>query len=105
MEFLPAWREESPEARERTEVQSRLLVIHPAMFGQVLIMRLFRDKGILTQICGNNFMVLKVAPPLVVSTDQLDRFVDAIHDVVGFVHSSNVFWSEALGLARRVMSI
>ena len=36
------------------------------MFGQVLVMRLFRDHGILTQICGNNFMVLKVAPPLVV---------------------------------------
>ena len=35
------------------------------MFGQVLVMRLFRDHGILTQICGNNFMVLKVAPPLV----------------------------------------
>jgi len=41
--------------------------IHPGMFGQVLVMRLFRDHGILTQICGNNFMVLKVAPPLVTS--------------------------------------
>ena len=40
--------------------------IHPAMFGQVLVMRLFRDKRILSQICGNNFMVLKVAPPLIV---------------------------------------
>jgi ornithine--oxo-acid transaminase len=75
------------------------------MFGQVLVMRLFRDKGILTQICGNNFMVLKVAPPLVVSEKQIECFVDAIRDVVGLVHSSNVFWSEALGLARRVMSV
>src|ERR1051326_874191 len=32
--------------------------IHPAMFGQVLVMRLFREKGILTQICGNHFLVL-----------------------------------------------
>ena len=38
--------------------------IHPAMFGQILVMRLFRNKNILTQICGNDFMVLKVAPPL-----------------------------------------
>ena len=30
-------------------------------------MRLFQDCNILTQICGNNFMVLKAAPPLVVS--------------------------------------
>ncbi|MCU1339584.1 MAG: aminotransferase [Bryobacterales bacterium] len=79
--------------------------IHPGMFGQVLVMRLFRDKGILTQICGNNFMVLKVAPPLVVSDEQIEYFVNAINDVVSLVHSSNAFWSEALGLARRVMSV
>ena len=28
--------------------------IHPAMFGQVLVMRLYRDHNILTQICGNH---------------------------------------------------
>ena len=50
--------------------------MHPAMFGQILVMRLFRDKGILTQICGNNFMVLKVAPPLAVTGGQMDEFVD-----------------------------
>jgi hypothetical protein len=42
---------------------------------------------------------------LVVSEKQIECFVDAIRDVVGLVHSSNVFWSEALGLARRVMSV
>jgi hypothetical protein len=26
--------------------------IHPAMFGQIVVMRMFREKGILTQICG-----------------------------------------------------
>jgi ornithine--oxo-acid transaminase len=47
--------------------------IHPAMFGQVLVMPLFNDHGILTQICGNNFKVLKVAPPLVVARAQIDN--------------------------------
>jgi ornithine--oxo-acid transaminase len=75
--------------------------VHPAMFGQIVVMRLFRDSGFLTQICGNNFMVLKVAPPLVVSDAQLDSFVDAIRDVVDLAHSPGAFWSEALGLARR----
>jgi ornithine--oxo-acid transaminase len=79
--------------------------IHPGMFGQVLVMRLFRDKDILTQICGNNFMVLKVAPPLVVSEQQIECFVDAIREVVELVHSSSGFWSEALGLARRVINV
>ena len=75
--------------------------VHPAMFGQIVVMRLFRDSGFLTQICGNNFMVLKVAPPLVVTDAQLDAFVVAIRDVVEFAHSPGAFWSEALGLARR----
>ena len=78
--------------------------IHPAMFGQVIVMRLFR-KGILTQICGNNFMVLKVAPPLVVSEEEIDEFVAAIREVIELMHSSPSFWTEALGLAKRAASI
>ena len=79
--------------------------IHPAMFGQVLVMRLFRDHGILTQICGNNFMVLKLAPALIVTESQIDEAVEAICQVVELAHSPTVFWSEALGLARRVVNI
>jgi ornithine--oxo-acid transaminase len=79
--------------------------IHPGLFGQLLVMRMFRDRNILTQMCGNNFMVLKVAPPLTVSNDELDRFVSAITDVVRLVHSSSAVWTEALGLARRAMNI
>jgi ornithine--oxo-acid transaminase len=78
--------------------------IHPAMFGQILVMRLFRDHGILTQICGNDFMVLKVAPPLVVTEGQVGEFVSAIRNVVELAHSSSMFWSEALGLARRALN-
>ncbi len=78
--------------------------IHPGMFGQVLVMRLFRDHNILTQICGNNFMVLKVAPPLVVTHEQLEQFVSAIESVLERAHSSAAFWSEPLGMARRVLA-
>jgi ornithine--oxo-acid transaminase len=92
----------------RTPSQFRLRIpfqafgaVHPAMFGQIVVMRLFRDFGFLTQICGNNFMVLKVAPPLVVTDVQLNAFVRAIRDVVELAHSPGAFWSEALGLARR----
>jgi ornithine--oxo-acid transaminase len=75
--------------------------VHAGMFGQILVMRLFRDSGFLTQVCGNNFMVLKVAPPLVVTDQQLDAFVSAVQNVVELAHSPGAFWSEALGLARR----
>jgi len=79
--------------------------IHPAMFGQVLVMRMFHDKGILTQICGNNFMVLKVAPPLVVSEAELNEFVGAVRDVVELMHTSPSFWTDAIGLAKRAVNI
>jgi ornithine--oxo-acid transaminase len=77
----------------------------PGMFGQVMVMRLFRDHGILTQMCGNNFMVLKAAPPLVASEEQLDRFVEAIRSVAEHAHRAQGFWSEAVGLARGVVNI
>jgi ornithine--oxo-acid transaminase len=78
--------------------------VHPAMFGQILVMRLFRDAGILTQICGNNFMVLKVAPPLVVTSPLVAEFVCAIRQIVDLAHHAGPFWSEALGLARRALA-
>jgi ornithine--oxo-acid transaminase len=81
------------------------LKIHPGLFGQVVVMRLFRDHNILTQICGNNFMVLKTAPPLAVSEAQIDEFVIAVSQVVELMHSSGSFWTEALGMARRVINI
>jgi ornithine--oxo-acid transaminase len=74
------------------------------MFGQVLVMRLFRDKNMLTQICGNNFPVLKVAPALTVTEEQAQKFVNALGEVVELMHSAGTFWSEPLGMAGRVIS-
>ncbi|MFZ2140749.1 MAG: aspartate aminotransferase family protein, partial [Xanthobacteraceae bacterium] len=63
----------------------------------------FRDHRILTQICGNDFMVLKVSPPLVVDDAQLERLICAIEQIVESMHTRSGFWSEALGIARRVV--
>jgi ornithine--oxo-acid transaminase len=79
--------------------------VHPAMFGQMLVMRLFRDHDILSQICGNNFMVLKCAPPLVVNDRQIDQYVRSVEQVVELMHSSKAFWTEALGIGRRAMAM
>jgi ornithine--oxo-acid transaminase len=79
--------------------------IHPGMFGQMLVMRLFQRHNILSQICGNNFMVLKVAPPLVVTEAQLEQYLDAIEAVMETIHSSSSFWSDALSLAQRAVRV
>jgi ornithine--oxo-acid transaminase len=79
--------------------------IHEGMFGQILVMKLFREHNVLTQMCGNNFMVLKAAPPLIASEAQIDRFVAAVKDVIEMVHSSATFWQDALHLARRAVNV
>lgn len=79
--------------------------IHPAMFGQIVVMRMFREKGILTQICGNNFMVLKAAPPLIVTEQQLDAFVSGVREVIELAQTSLSFWTEALAMVRRAVNI
>lgn len=79
--------------------------IHPAMFGQMLVMRLFREHQILTQICGNNFMVLKAAPPLTAKETEIEHFVTAAREVMEAVHSSAFFWRDALRLAQRAINI
>ena len=67
-------------------------------------MKLF-ERNILTQMCGNNFMVLKVAPPLIVEEPQIDLFVTALADVVEQMHTSGSFWLDALSMARRVVNL
>jgi ornithine--oxo-acid transaminase len=79
-------------------------MFHPALFGQIVVMRLFKVKNMLTQICGNNFMVLKVAPPLMVSEQQPDDRITSIREVVEIMHSSAAFWSDALKLGRGAVS-
>jgi ornithine--oxo-acid transaminase len=79
--------------------------IHPGLFGQVLVMRLFNQTNILTQICGINFMVLKVAPPLTTSEQQIQSCIESIGRVMETVHSSQSFWADALNLGRRAISV
>jgi len=46
-----------------------------------------------------------VAPPLIVSEIQVDRFVDAVEQVVEDVHSSIWLWADALGLVARLTRV
>ena len=96
--------------RRPRELRLRLLFdafgkVHPAMFGQILVMRLFHDQRLFSQICGNNFMVLKVSPALNVPEADLERFLEGLEAVVAMMHGSTRFWSEALGMAARVLHV
>ena len=73
--------------------------VYPGIFGQMIVMSLFREHGILTQLCGNNFNVLRATPPLNSSEKSLDRFIAALEQVMEVAHSSKHFWHDALQLA------
>ena len=50
--------------------------IQPGLFAQLVVVPLFRDHRILSQVAGHGLNVIKALPPLVVDEDDLDWFVD-----------------------------
>ena len=71
---------EEPEGGSRT--WRMLERIQPALFAQLVVVPLFRDHRILSQVAGHGLNVLKALPPLVVTDDDLDWFVGALEETV-----------------------
>jgi ornithine--oxo-acid transaminase len=70
------------------------------LFTQMVIVPLFRDHGILSQVAGDHQNVLKILPPLITSEAQADEFVDAIDDVLGELERSlGLLWGVGSSLA------
>jgi len=78
--------------------------IHKGMFGQMVVAELFRKHGILTQVCGNDHLVLKINPPLILEDAEADAFVEAVAGVVAHIHQGLGFWTGALSMAKGVVA-
>jgi acetylornithine/succinyldiaminopimelate/putrescine aminotransferase len=52
--------------------------LQPGLFAQFVIVPLFRDHRILSQVAGHNIPVVKALPPLVVGEDDLVWFAEAL---------------------------
>ena len=50
---------------------------------QLLVVPLFRDHRILTQVAGHSMNVVKALPPLVIADEDIERFADALDQVIG----------------------
>jgi ornithine--oxo-acid transaminase len=71
---------EEPDGGSRTW---RLLErIQPGLFSQLVVVPLFRDHHILSQVAGHGLNVIKGLPPLVVTEDDLEWFVSALEDTI-----------------------
>jgi ornithine--oxo-acid transaminase len=56
--------------------------IQPGLFSQLVVVPLFRDHRILSQVAGHGLNVLKAIPPLVVTEEDVDSFVSALEETV-----------------------
>ena len=56
--------------------------IQPGLFSQLVVVPLFRDHRILSQVAGHGLNVVKALPPLVVTEDDLDWFVSALEETI-----------------------
>jgi ornithine--oxo-acid transaminase len=55
----------------------------PGLASQLLVVPLFRDHRILTQVAGHHMNVVKALPPLVIADSDIERFTSALDDVIG----------------------
>ena len=51
--------------------------MQPALFAQLVVVPLFTDHRILSQVAGHGLNVIKGLPPLVLSEEDVDWFVTA----------------------------
>jgi ornithine--oxo-acid transaminase len=56
--------------------------IQPGLFAQLVIVPLFREHRILSQVAGHGLNVLKALPPLVFTEDDVDWFVTALEETI-----------------------
>ncbi len=68
---------------ERGRRSFRLLErVQPGLFSQLIVVPLFRDHRILSQVAGHNMNVIKILPPLVLDESDVDWFVEALESVL-----------------------
>jgi ornithine--oxo-acid transaminase len=71
-----------PAGRAAQRVWNAIERRQPGLFAQLVIVPLFRDHRILTQVAGHHMNVIKALPPLIVSEDEIRRFAAALEEVL-----------------------
>jgi ornithine--oxo-acid transaminase len=78
----------------------------PGLFAQMVIVPLFHEHRILTQVAGHHMNVVKALPPMVISEDELRRFAAALREVLAGVeeHLFRSYASLGFELGRRSLA-
>lgn len=75
---------------------------HPGLFGQMIVKTLFEEEKILSQMAGNNFMAIKSLPALVITEEQIGRYVSGLEHVCELA-SRTRFWTQGLKIAAKAL--
>lgn len=81
----------APQSRALRRRFNGLEHIRSAIFSQMLVVPLFRDHRILTQVAADNVNIIKLLPPLICGQEEIDYFVSALDDVLNEAHNGSGF--------------
>jgi ornithine--oxo-acid transaminase len=76
------WAIEFGEPRKGSRSWRLIERMQSGLFAQLVVAPLFSKHRILSQVAGHNLAVIKILPPLVVSDEDVDYFVDALRDTI-----------------------
>jgi ornithine--oxo-acid transaminase len=95
------WAIEFGEPQSRRTTWRMLERVQPGIFAQLVVVPLFTDHRILSQVAGHKVNVVKGLPPFVLSEDDIEWFATALDTVVGEArHMGKAMTSFALRAAR-----
>jgi acetylornithine/succinyldiaminopimelate/putrescine aminotransferase len=78
--------------------------LNPGLFAQAFTIPLMEKHRILTQVAGSNEDVLKIAPALVVTREDIDYLVRSLDQVLAAAHSlPGPFWEVGTSLAKNAL--
>jgi ornithine--oxo-acid transaminase len=76
-----------------------------AVFGQMVIIPLLQKHRILTQVAGYHTEVIKFLPPMTITKEDMDWFVNALSDVLADTQRfPGSAWETVFGLAKRLVT-
>lgn len=75
-----------PESFKLKAAWNLLEAAHPGLFSQMIVIPLFKEHRILSQVAGHGMNVVKFLPPLVISDEDRKWIVEAVEQVVAATH-------------------
>lgn len=93
---------QSPSALGLKALYNGFMAAHPGLFGQMVVKALFDQAKVLSQMAGNNYTTIKSLPPLVISEEQICKYVLGLETVCESIANYKAdFWTQGLGIAAK----